>query len=164
MDARVKSILTYSAISLGALAALGITIGAINKRRFSGKSRKVGKDAGAFGKNDAVGKDVRPSGNFVNVRSTPEIPPTDVWTDCEWWDAYCAAKVLLGYNQSINKSNVVAVIQKGDVFGKVHSIVTGKDGWDWYLVKGIVIEKSPLNWSGKVVDGYVREDVVIVEY
>jgi len=162
MSVDVKKIAIYSGIAVASIAVIGITASLIRNRRFSGKGKGQGQGAGLGNKNEIIGKTINTTGAVAYLRSTPEIPPTDIWNDCAWWDAYCAAKVLAGYNASISKANVVGII-KGNAGGvKIKNVAVGKDGFNWYLLENAEVG----GWAGTSTKktGYVREDVVTVNF
>lgn len=158
----VKKIAIYGGIGIGSLVVIGVTASVIRNRRFSGKGKGQGQGAGLGNKNEIIGKTINTTGSSAYLRSTPEIPATDVWTDCAWYDAICAAKVLAGYDTSISKANVVGTI-KGNAGGvKIKNVVVGKDGYNWYLLENAEVG----GFAGTSIKrtGYVREDVVSVNF
>lgn len=143
----LKTIGIYSAIGLGIVAVSAIVVSQVRKARFSGKGRKEGSDVGLGNINNPVGKTLQTTSAIAYLREKPEIP------SCAWYDVTCD-----------RQANVVASI-RGDVGGvKIKEVVVGKDGWDWYYLENVVIPKSPVNFTEKKVNGYVREDVVKVNF
>ena len=130
------NIAVWSGVSIIGVIGLAIGVKAVKNRIESSKGKGVGSQ---LNRENPVGKTllIGEQGS-VNFRKTPEV------LTCSWYDFGC-------------EGNLIDNITSNPV-GVVKSMVTGKDGLIWYQVnrKG--------KTSGKTWSGYVREDVVKVQY
>jgi len=156
----LKTIGIYSAIGLGSIAAIGITVAVIRKKQFSGKGKGSGTDAGVFGANDPVGKTLSTTGATAYLRSTPEIP-NNLAGQCAWYDVIC----LADYATADTMTNVVGTLKGGSGDAVIKKVVVGKDGWNWYYLEGVSTSGN-VAWGNvsQKKNGYVREDVVKVNF
>jgi len=159
----VKKIAIYGGIGIGSLIVIGVTATAIRNRRFSGKGKGQGEGAGLGGANETVGKTLNTNGASAYLRSTPEIPNN--LAGCDWlWDVGCFfGKVTQSSEET--KTNVVGTI-KGNAGGAtIKKVVVGKDGYNWYYLEGVSTSGN-IAWGNvsEKKNGYVREDVVTVNY
>ncbi len=168
-----KDITKYSLYAAGGVVLLigGIVaVSQIKKVNFSASNTKVGADKKS---EDIVGKTLSlGSESYVNIRSTPEIPGSSY--NCSWYDPLCYARSLGSYAANmVSDESTENILKKStsNPVGTVEGVVKGADGWNWYKISftGTSIDFNSSGWVGIGVTtskeiGYVREDVVTVNY
>jgi hypothetical protein len=153
----IKKIAIYGGIGIGSLVVIGITAAAIRNKRFSGKGKGQGEGAGLGGGNETVGKTLKTNGASAYLRSTPEIP-NNLAGQCSWYDVVCLGSQLAADTMV----NAIGTIRGNAGGATIKKVVVGKDGYNWYYLEGVEVS----NFGGVSVkkNGYVREDVVTVNY